>query len=316
MGKDGVKPMLLVDSHHHLFDLSGTPDGYPERRGPARKTAFGTDGLLRRDYTVDMYRADLAAMGATASVHIEAGRRPSDPVEETVWLSGLADAGGLPTAIVAFADLSRPDAAALLEQHAAYARVRGIRHIVTNSGGLAQLMPEDTLYVREDWLRAVPLLAKYGLSFEMQAPPTVASVAADVARRNPDVTFVLLHCGHPVDRTPDGWQRWRAGLAALAACPNVVVKLSGFYMMNPKETIAGARAIIDPIIDHFGPDRCMIASNFPVDRLFVDGAGLRAMWDGALANYTVSERTAIYGGTATRIYRMNDLFDLARQREN
>ena len=60
----------------------------------------------------------------------------------------------------------------------------------------------------------------------------------------------------------------------------------------------------------------MIASNFPVDRLFVDGAGLRAMWDGALANYTASERTAIYGGTATRIYRMNGLFDLAGQHQD
>ena len=305
---------LFIDAHHHIYDLTGMPAGYPGRRGPAQKTAFGTDAELRKDYTHEMYRADLAAMGGRASVHIEAGRNPEDPVEESRWLSGLADEVGIPTALVAYADLARDDAASVLERHAACRRVRGIRQIVTNSGGLAKLQPEDSLYTREAWLRTVPLLRRFGMSFEMQAPPTVAAVAADVARNNPDVTFVLLQCGHPIERSEDALALWRAGLALLGACPNVYVKLSGFYMMNPRETVEGVRSIIDQVVDAFGPHRCMMASNFPVDRLFIDGGGMRATFDRALAGYSPAERAGMLGGTASRVYRLDELMDQGQRR--
>jgi len=105
-------------------------------------------------------------MAGTALVHIEAQRRLDDPVAETRWLHDETEHKGLPTAISAFADFTRPDAEKTLIAHLAHSQARGIRHIVTNSGGLSGLRLEDTLHVRPDWLRQLSLLEKHGRVFE------------------------------------------------------------------------------------------------------------------------------------------------------
>jgi predicted TIM-barrel fold metal-dependent hydrolase len=299
--------MELVDAHHHFFDLSGSGDGYPGLRGPLRKTAFGTDTPLRRDYTAEDYRADLAAMGGTRSVHVEAGRRPEDPVEETRWLSGVAAAAGVPDAIVAHVDLTLDDAADAVAAHACEPRVRGIRQLRGISGALAALRPEDTLFAVAAWRRNLVVLKRYGFVCEIQAPPTVAEIACECIDEHPDLVFVLTHCGHPIERNADGLSRWRAALAMFAARPNVRVKLSGFYMMNPAETAAGMRALVDEIVGRFGAARCMFGSNFPVDRIFVGAARLREAFDGAVAGCTPAERAEILAGTAIRVYRLDTL---------
>jgi predicted TIM-barrel fold metal-dependent hydrolase len=299
--------MELVDAHHHFFDLSGSAGGYPGMRGAPRKTAFGTDEALRRDYLPADYAVDLGAMGGTRSVHVEAARRPDDPVEETRWLAGIAAQGGLPCAIVAQADLTRDEAPDIVARHAAEKRVRGIRQIKGISGALATLRPEDTLFAVPAWRRNLAALARHGLVCELQAPPTVAAIACECVDKNPDIAFVLTHGGHPIDRSAEGLARWRAGLDRFAARPNVAVKLSGFYMMNPHETDAGLAELIAQIVDRFGPARCMFGSNYPVDRLFVAPARLRAAFDAALSRYTAAECREIFAGTATRIYKLDPL---------
>lgn len=299
--------MDLVDAHHHFFDLSGSGDGYPGLRGPVRKTAFGTDEPLRRDYTVAHYKADLAAMGGTRSVHVEAGRRPEDPIEETRWLSGISAVAGLPSAIVAHADLTQDDAAETVACHAVERLVRGIRQIKGISGALATLRPADSLFADPIWRRNLATLVRHGLVCELQAPPSVAEIACECIDENADVGFVLTHCGHPIDRSEDGLSRWRVGLDLFAARPNVAVKLSGFYMMNPHETAAGMASLVAEIVDRFGPSRCMFGSNFPVDRIFVEPALLRDNFDHAIDHYTTEERTELLAGTATRIYKLDAL---------
>ncbi len=299
--------MDLVDAHHHFFDLSGSAGGYPGLRGQPRKTAYGTDEALRRDYLPTDYAIDLAAMGGTRSVHVEAARRPDDPVEETYWLARVAASGGLPSAIVAQTDLTRDDAPAIVARHAEERRVRGIRQIKSISGALATLRPEDTLFAIPTWRRNLASLARYGLVCELQAPPTVAAIACECIDEYPDIAFVLTHGGHPIDRSAEGLARWRRGLDLFAARPNVAVKLSGFYMMNPRETDEGLATLVAEIVDRFGPKRCLFGSNYPVDRLFVAPARLRAALDAALQHYTPAERAEIFAGTATRLYKLDPL---------
>jgi len=299
--------MHLVDSHHHLFDLAGSVSGYPGLRGPVRKTAFGTDEPLRRDYTATDYLDDLAAMGGSRSIHVEAARRPDDPVEETRWLSGVATSIGIPNAIVAHADLTRDDATDTVAQHVAEPRVRGIRQIRGISGALASLRPEDTVFAVPAWRRNLAILVRYGLVCELQAPPTVAEIACECIDENPDLTFVLTHCGHPIDRSDTGLIRWRAALDLFAARSNVCVKLSGFYMMNPHETSSRMRTLVAEIVDRFGPSRCMFGSNFPVDRIFVTPTRLRQCFDDAIDGYAASDQAELLAGTATRIYRLETI---------
>ncbi len=122
----------IVDAHHHLWDLAA--NRYPWLEGPMHDRGWGDWSALRRNYLVADLLADAASQNLVKSVHVQANVDPSDPVAETAWLDAVArrpDARGLPSAIVAFADLSSPDALACLERHArASDRMRGVRQVL------------------------------------------------------------------------------------------------------------------------------------------------------------------------------------------
>ncbi len=62
-------------------------------------------------------------------------------------------------------------------------------------------------------------------------------------------------------------------------------------------------AYIDTCIEAFGPARGMFESNFPVDRFGADYATLWNAFKRLAANYSPAEKTALFSGTAKRVYR-------------
>jgi predicted TIM-barrel fold metal-dependent hydrolase len=106
------------------------------------------------------------------------------------------------------------------------------------------------------------------------------------------------------DTSARGWQLWREGMTALAACPNVNVKLSGLG------TFAHAcrGEVMDPIVREtvamFGADRCLYGSNFPIEKLWTDYGTLYRSFRGAIAHLGESEQAAILHDTAARLYRL------------
>ena len=100
---------------------------------------------------------------------------------------------------------------------------------------------------------------------------TTSSRAIDeLAARWPTVTVVLSHACLPLERTPDQFAAWSAAMRALARRPNVAVQdLDGRRRLA---TRAGRSTSVRPwilaCVDAFGADRCMLGSNFPIDRPF------------------------------------------------
>jgi L-fuconolactonase len=64
---------------------------------------------------------------------------------------------------------------------------------------------------------------------------------------------------------------------------------------------------IETCIDAFGPERCMFESNFPVDRFGCDYVALWNAFKHLAAAYSADEKTALFSGTATRVYRIGFL---------
>jgi predicted TIM-barrel fold metal-dependent hydrolase len=112
---------------------------------------------------------------------------------------------------------------------------------------------------------------------------------------------------------------WREGMKALAACPNVVVKLGGIGMDSQfgmgwtkqekpptsNQVVAWWGDDIRFCIDTFGPDRCLFESNFPVDRWAV---GYTVLWNAfqkMAAIYSDAEQDALFSGTAIRAYKLD-----------
>lgn len=300
--------MEIVDPHHHLWDLDRHRYPWLQER-PMPDRGWGDLAPLQRSYRIADLRADAAAAGVTLlkSVHVQANFDPADPVGETRWLDGVAAdpaSGGLPTAIVAFADLSAPDAPQVLAAHAAHPRVRGIRQVLNrHPDPRLNRAPRDYL-ADPAWRRGFGLLAGFGFSFDLQVYRHQMAEAAALARAHPDTLLVLGHAGMPAERDPEALADWRAGLRTLAAEPNVVVKLSGFGMTDRHWTTASLRPIVEACLDAFGPERAMFASNFPVDRLMASYGRLWAAYDALAAGFSETERRALFRATAERVYRI------------
>lgn len=302
--------MQVVDAHMHFWDLD--THHYPWLAEPG--TSFVGDArLLKHNYLPADFLRDAGDIEVVKAVHVEANHDPRDPVEETRWLQSLADAGQevagmtrrLPDAIVAAADLAAPDAAEVLAAHARYANARGIRQILNrHPNPLYNYVARD--YLRDEtWRKHFGLLARYGFSFDLQLYPAQMKEAAQLAAAHPDVQIVVNHAGMFVDRnTVAGYREWRDGMRALAARPNVAVKISGLAMFDHAWTIESFRPYVLETIDTFGAERAMFASNFPVDRLFGGYGDLWRAYAGIVGGASDDERQALFRRNAERIYRI------------
>ncbi len=75
-------------------------------------------------------------------------------------------------------------------------------------------------------------------------------------------------------------------------------------MTNWRWTADGIRADVLDAIEAFGVDRCMFASNFPVDKLFSSYDAIFAAFKTITRNFSDSERIKLFHDNAVRIYRL------------
>lgn len=296
----------MVDAHMHLWDLSRIR--YPWLTPPLPVGITGDVSPIARDYSLDDYLRDAAdpdsGVRVTKIVHVEAGANPADSLAETRWLQDMADRRGFPQAIVAHAELEKPTAAALLAEHAAHPNVRGIRQILNWHPDSAKTYTPRDLLAEESWERGFALLARHGFSFDLQVYPAQMPAAARLAARHPDTPLILNHTGMPVDKDAAGIAAWRQGMRALAAQPNVSAKVSGLAMLDWHWARDSLRPFVLETLEIFGARRVMLASNFPVDRLFGSFAGYINAYLSFLAGASEEERSALFARNAERIYKI------------
>ena len=298
--------MQVVDPHIHLWDLK--THHYPWLANPG--TSFVGDARdLKHDYLIGDLLRDAEPVQVLKLVHVDANYDPADPVEETRWLQHVADneGHGMPNAIVAGADLSASadKVHEVLEGHAAFANTRGIRQILNvHANPLYDYVGRH--YMREaQWRQNFALLKKYSLSFDLQLYPSQMNEAVALAQEHPDTQFIVNHAGMFVDRSSvEGFRAWRDGLRALAACPNVAVKISGLAMFDHQWSVESFRPYVLETIDAFGCDRAMFASNFPVDRLFATYEGLWNAYAFIVEDLSGTEKHALFISNAERVYRI------------
>lgn len=291
----------FVDAHVHLWDLSHIR--YPWLTPPFRSDRpGGSTQAIAVNYGLDDYLADAAKWNVQGIVHVDAGADPRDALKETQWLQGIADTRGMPQAIVAFAALDDPDVESLLAAHARHPNVRGIRHIVNWHADPARTYTPRDVTGDAQWAAGYALLAKYNLSLDGQIYPGQAGAIAKLAARHPQTPVILDHLMMPV--LADGLDVWRAGLKQLAALPHVAIKLSGVGFIERPFTADTVRSYLLTAIDIFGPRRCLVASDFPTDKLFDSFDHHLTAYHEILSVFSEDERRDLFGRNANRLYRM------------
>lgn len=301
-----IANLRIVDPHFHLWDLARGP--YPWlTSGPLWDGISGDITSIAHSYLFDDYMRDQGRWKVTQSVHVEAGYDPQDPVGETRWLQAIADEHTMPNGIVAAAALHQPGVERILAAHCEFANVRGVRHCVNWHGNPAKtVVDRPDLLTDAAWLAGFRLLEKYDLSFDLQLYPSQMQDAARLAARHPQTRIILNHAGMPIDRNRAGIASWHSGMKALAAQPNASVKISGLGMVDWNWNIESIRPFVLSTIDYFGVDRCMFASNFPVDRLYSSFERLYDAFAALVRDFTHGEQRRLFGATAARIYRLSE----------
>jgi predicted TIM-barrel fold metal-dependent hydrolase len=236
-------------------------------------------------------------------------------------------------AIIGHADLTLGDQAKpVLEalSAAGNGRFRGIRHQGAWDADPQVLGPPfhatQGLFASDTFRKGFANLAPMGLTFDAWLLEPQLNDVIDLARKFPDTSIILDHCGTPLNiashagKLDEHFDRWRTSIRTLAQCPNVTVKLGGLAMafcgMPPEGPEAGCssqdlaamwRPYIDTCIEAFGPGRGMFESNYPVDKW---GASYATLWNTfkrLTAGASADEKRALYAGTAARIYGIEDL---------
>lgn len=292
----------IVDAHHHLWDLEACHYPWLMARGVAR--FFGDPTPIQQNYLVADLLADAADYELAASVHVQVGVAASDELKETEWLQGTGEAQGLPTAIVAYCDLDDPEACKHLEAQRRNDRVRGVRQIVGRSDAEDAQTGSGSLPDNPVWRANLAALGELGLSFDLQlTPQQVPGVAAALAEA-PGTRIALCHCGSPWDQSAAGLASWRDGLKLLAELPQVSCKISGLGMFDHDWTTNSIRPIVESCIEMFGTSRCMLGSNFPVDKLHASYGRVWAAYETLTEGLSEADQARLFGDTAREFYRL------------
>ena len=290
-----------IDTHHHIWrrqDIGWLAD-------PPIPRMFGDYFGIRRDYSIEEWMNDILPQGFTKSVHVTAMWGPGKELEETRWLQATANKYGFPQGIVCNANLSDPGVEAALKAQLAFPNMRGVRNMLYwDKETVRQGAPRPDQCNSAEFRRGFALLEKYNLSFEIQVYAHQAKYAVELIKAFPNVRMILVHAGMLTERTPAAIEEWRAALTAMAAFPNLHVKLSGLGMYSNGVTYTQARQVIRDVIQIFGVERTIYGSNFPLEKLHASYADFFNIYRKVLAEYTEAEQRAVLHDNAVRFYRL------------
>lgn len=298
---DGVAGLAIVDAHQHFWDP--VANYHPWLRDePPIPFRYGDYRAICRRYLPPDYRADAAPIRVDQTVYVETEWDPADPVGEMRYVEEIHHAFGLPTVAVAHVRLDKPDAPNVVEQQAAFAFVRSVRHKPRANRSPAESSPGGMTDAQ--WRNGYAELGRNELLFDLQTPWWHLAEATRLACDFPDIPIILNHTGLPADRSAEGVAGWQAAMRTLAPCPNVAVKISGLGQPGKLWTVAANRDIVLTTIDLFGPARCMFASNFPVDSICASFHTIFGGFREIVRDFSVGEQRGLFHDNAIRIYGM------------
>ncbi len=245
-----------------------------------------------RRFDVETYRFETARWNVEKFVNVAAatGRHS---IEETIELDSNARAGGGPDAIIGGLPPTDTEAEAieLIDRQMAAPRFRGVRPMGANMGPLPDAGVLHALQERS-------------LLFELMTHPDQLRVAATGLAGFDDLTVVVEHTGWPRSGSDEERALWRAGIDALAGVgDNVMCKLSGLAMPFGSMRVDALGPWLEYAIEAFGVDRCMFASNFPVDAMYGTFDELYATFSAVAAGLDDESRGKLFATNAERVYR-------------
>ena len=277
-----------IDSHHHFWDP--TRATYPWMVGDALDP-------IRRPFTPSDLAPEIAAQGISGTVLVQT---ISSQDETRVFLE-LAERTDFIWGVVGWVDLTSARVADDLDaliRATGGDRLVGIRHQVHDE-------TDQKWLCRADVRRGLAAVQERGLTYDLLVRARELPAAIDTVAALPSLQFVLDHIAKP--RIAEGKDpEWQEHMPALAALPNVAVKLSGMVTEAnlASWTPADLRPFVASVVEWFGVERLLFGSDWPVCLLATSYGGVVEGLQEALGPISSGDAACIFGSNAVSVYRL------------
>ncbi|KZX01838.1 hypothetical protein JL49_03575 [Pseudoalteromonas luteoviolacea] len=237
--------MNIIDPHLHFFDLIKGDYAWLKDNPPN----WPNIEKIRQNHLPDALCSS-TQFKLSACIHVEAGFDNNNPRRELDWLKEVMPELLYKAVAYAPIDAEKAEFCNKLDalSHTSLVAVRDI----TEGSDAARLLSNN---VADN----IALLRQRGCHFEAQfelVNQPIAQRLFDIYSALPNATLVINHAGF-MERS----QSWQSALDTLAGLKNCVVKFSGHEMLNSPMCSKEQLAVL---LDSFGEDRVMLASNHPV----------------------------------------------------
>jgi predicted TIM-barrel fold metal-dependent hydrolase len=290
----------IVDGNVHMWDQDDNPVFWLSDRTLVRDMLGNYDSLPDR-YALSDYTRETAGYEVRGVIWSDAGA--ADPLAAADW-ADQQRAG--PPRVIAMVSLGDPTSAAfagLVEQCRLRPLIRSIRmRLLPELAGAGGDLLGDRL-VRDN----LALLARSGLVATVEARSSQLDTVTQLAAQFPDLKIVVDHFGWPA---PDhgGWDL--AGhihrLAGLATAVNVATRIDAIGTIFGDWTLPQIRPWLLEVAAAFGPQRCMLGSDLPIENLRSGFGPLYAAYDAIFSGFSDDERAMLFHRTAERWYAQPD----------
>lgn len=296
-----MKPSI-IDTHVHFFDKRQTEFDLqwswlaPDSDHPI---LGNIDPIKSQSFDLTAIEGESRFAGVTGFVHVQAAIGSSDPVTETAWLEQMVKASPIPVQIVGHVDLASGQGPDQIARHLeASSRFVGVRDF-----SLEPALAAGDLSAYEESFK---IMTQENLVLDLDCEYPNMGAAKLLAEQYPNLNIVLEHIGFPRRRDDEYFTAWSAGIATLAQAPNVTCKVSGLGMTDPRFTAASLERWMQTCLHAFGPDRLVIGSNWPIDRLYSSYDAIIVMYRDFFGSLSLDEQEKIFNGNSRRIYRFKN----------
>jgi L-fuconolactonase len=273
----------MIDAHQHFWRYDPLEFEWLDEPKAA----------LRRNFLPEDLEGHLALAGVAGTVAVQARQS----VTETEWLLELGAKHAFIKGVVGWLPLATPQVGDLLERLTRNPLLKGARHVVQGeSAGFLEGEPFNY---------GVRALTARGLTYDLLVLSHQLEETIRFVDRHPGQVFILDHLAKPVIQgSPPA--PWKKLLRELGRRDRVSCKFSGLITEAPR--FAWTPGLLRPYFEEalaaFGPRRLMFGSDWPVCLAGSDYARWVEFVTDCTAGLSPSEREAVMGGTARRIYRL------------
>ncbi|HYG18244.1 MAG TPA: amidohydrolase family protein [Ohtaekwangia sp.] len=274
---------MTLDAHQHFWKFNAQRDTWITKKM----------SVIRKDFLPDQIKPLLDRHHIAGCISVQADQSE----DEIAFLLSLAEQHRFIRGVVGWVDLRSENLADRLAHFSQFKKLKGFRHVVQ---GEPKGFLSDPAFIR-----GVKLLAQFGYTYDLLIYHHQLEEAVVFLEQVPEVRVVVDHIAKPSIATK-AYAPWAAGMAAVAAFPNVSCKLSGMVTEAPWDNWKPGdfTPYLDRVFNVFGAQRLMYGSDWPVCLLAGSYKQQYDIVSAYIKELSVTEKLAILGENARRFYNI------------